>query len=98
MNRNEAFLRQSEAWDFVRSIPDPTERLLAEISLANALSFLISDLDYQKRFSSAPLDLLTFARGVNAFLRNKEVLRKVLDGEITHIDDLSPFPKDPSGQ
>lgn len=98
MSRDEVFLRQDEAWDFVRSIADPTERLLAEIAVANALSFLVSDPDYQERFSSIPLDLLTFVRGVDAFLRNKDVLRRVLDGEVTHIDDLSPFPKDPPGQ
>ena len=52
-----------------------------------------SDSDYQKTFPSAPLDLLVFARAVDAFIRNKDVLRQVLEGEIAHIDDLSPFPK-----
>lgn len=91
MAGNDVFLRQSEAWEFVRSIADPTERLLTELSLAHALSFLVSDPDYQRRFSSAPLDLLTFARSVGAFLQKKELLRKVIDGEITHVDDLNPF-------
>ena len=97
MDGNEVFLRESETWEFVRSISDPTERLLTELSLAYAISFLVSDPDYKKRVSSAPLDLLTFARCVAAFFRNKDVLRKVLDGEITHIDDLDPFSAiDPS--
>lgn len=91
MVNDDVFLRQSEAWEFVRSIADPTERLLTELAVANALSFLASDPDYQRRFSTAPLDLLTFARGVDALLKNKEILRKVLDGEITDINDLNPF-------
>lgn len=91
MADDDVFLRQNEAWEFVQSIADPTERLLIELSLANALSFFASDADYQKKFSSAPLDLLLFARGMNAFLQKKELLRKVLDGEITDINDLNPF-------
>jgi hypothetical protein len=54
------------------------------------LPFLVSDSDYQQRFSSAPLDLQTFSRGMYAFFRRRCC---VLDGEITHVDDLSPFPK-----
>ncbi len=94
---SEAFLRQQEAWDFVHSIHDPTERLLVELSLAHALSFLVSDADYKARFLSSPLDLRTFASAIDAFLRKTDIVRKVLDGKITHVDDLSPFPPvDPS--
>lgn len=88
---DDVFLRQSEAWEFVRAIEDPKQRLLTELALANALSFLVADPDYRTRFSFAPLDLLTFARGANAFLQKQDVLRKVLNGEITHINDLNPF-------
>lgn len=91
MVNDEVFLRQDEAWEFVRSISDPTERLLTELSVANALSILVSDPDYHERFRSAPFDVLLFARASNAFLRNKDILRKVLDGEITHVNDLDPF-------
>jgi hypothetical protein len=72
---HEVFLRQQDAWAFVEAIADPTERLLTELSLADALSFLVSDDDYRGRVASAPLDLLTFVRAVHALVQNKEVLR-----------------------
>jgi len=63
-------LRQSEAWEFVRFLKEPTDRLLVELALAKALSFLVSesDSDYRDRFKEAPLDLFTFARAVHSFL------------------------------
>jgi hypothetical protein len=89
---SEVFLRQDEAWAFVRSLSDPTERLLVELALAKTLSFLVADSEYQATFKQAPLDLLTYAKAVHAFLSQKETLREVLDGKITSVDDLSPFP------
>ena len=38
----------------------------------------------------SPLDLLTYAEALHAFLRQEAVVRGILDGEITCIDDLSP--------
>lgn len=88
----EVILRQSEAWSFVRSISDPTERLLAEVALANALSFLVTDPQGHASLSATPFDALTFVQAAHAFLRNRDVLRGILEGRIRSIDDLSPFP------
>jgi hypothetical protein len=89
----ELFLRQSEAWDFIRSIQDPTVRLLTEVALGNAFSFLASDPQYRAEFSLAPLDALTYARAISAFVKNKQVLADILSGTVKSIDDLGPFPK-----
>lgn len=89
---SDAFLRQEEAWSFVRSLSDSTDRLLVELALAKALSFLVADSEYRTTFKRAPLDLLTYARTAHAFLCQKDVLRDVLDGKITSVDDLNPFP------
>jgi hypothetical protein len=90
---SEVFLRQNEAWEFIRTIADPTVRLLVEVALANTFSFLLADPQYGKEFSSAPLDALTYARAMCAFLNNKQVLADILSGNVKSIDDLSPFPK-----
>lgn len=93
MGSQEVFLRQREAWEWIGTIADPIERLLVGVALANALSFLISDVEYQQQSSSAPLDALTYARAVSAFARNKDILRDILAGKITSIEDLDPFPR-----
>jgi len=89
---NDVFLRQSEAWEFVRALKEPTDRLLVELALAKALSFLVADSDYRARFKQAPLDLLTYAKAVHSFLSQRDVVGGVLEGKITSVDDLSPFP------
>lgn len=89
----DAFLRQSEAWNYVNSIQDGKERLLTEIAVAKALSFLATDPGYRQTFAEAPLDLLVYARTVHAFLRRVDIVKGVLDGTITNIDDLDPFPR-----
>jgi hypothetical protein len=89
----EAFLRQSEAWEFVRSISNAKQRLLTEIAVARALSFLASDPEYRHTFGQAPLDMLTFARTVHALFQQTDVLKDVIDGAITSVDDLNPFEK-----
>jgi hypothetical protein len=89
----DAFLRQGEAWEYVRAIPDAKERLLTEIAVAKALSFLATDPEYRRTFGKAPVDLLLYARTVHAVVRPTDILRSVLDGAITSIDDLDPFPR-----
>jgi len=86
------FLRQSAAWEFVRSIADAKEKLLTEVSLGKALTFLASDPAYAKEFKSTPLDALTFARAINAALRDTKVIGDILQGVVKTVDDLSPFP------
>ena len=85
---SDVFLRQDEAWSFVRSLSDPTERLLMELALAKALSFLASDPEYRRTFTRAPVDLLMYARTTHAFLQQADVLRNVMSGKITSVDDL----------
>jgi hypothetical protein len=89
----DVFLRHREAWEFIQSIADPTDRLLVEVALSNAMSALVSDANYQRECSTAPFDLLNFARASRGFLRNKQTLRDILDGKVTSIEDLNPFPK-----
>ena len=89
----DAFLRQDEAWQYVKAIPDAKERLLTEFAVAKALSFLVGDPEYRQAFAIAPLDLLVFARTVHNLFGRLDVLRGVLDGTVTSIDDLDPFPK-----
>lgn len=89
----DAFLRQEEAWVFVRSLKDPKERLLVELAVGKALVFLAGDPDYLETLKRAPLDLLTYATATHAFLRQQELVRDVLDGRITGVEDLDPFPQ-----
>ncbi|WP_434044606.1 MULTISPECIES: hypothetical protein [Sorangium] len=89
----DAFLRQPEAWEYIKSIADAKERLLTEIAVAKALSFLATDSEYRRTFEKAPVDLLLYARTVHALFRHSDVLRGVLDGVITSIGDLDPFPR-----
>lgn len=88
----DAFLRQNEAWLYVNSIQDGQERLLTEIAVAKALSFLATDPGYRQTFAEAPLDLLVYARTVHEFFRRVDIVKGVLDGTITSVDDLDPFP------
>jgi hypothetical protein len=87
----DAFLRESEAWEFVQSIPDSKQRLLTELAVCRALSFLIGDADYVQNVKKARVDLLIFARTTHAFFSNMSVLRGVIDGTITSVDDIAPF-------
>lgn len=87
----EAFLHQNEAWSFVRSIPEPKERLLTELALAKALSFLAADSSYRETFSVSPMDLLTLARTLREFFKDTSVISGVLNGSIASVDDLDPF-------
>jgi hypothetical protein len=87
----DAFLHQSEGWDFVRSISDPTKRLLTELAVTIAYSTLARDPDYARTAADHPLDLLMFARAAHAFLAKTNLLRRVLDGDVTSIDELEPF-------
>jgi hypothetical protein len=88
----QVFLRQTEASDFAKAINDPTERVLTEVALARAISFLLTDGEYQAKCFSAPFDLLNFARAAHAFFEMRTVVRDILSGTIASIDDLSPFP------
>jgi hypothetical protein len=88
-----AFLRQTDASNYVNSIADAKERLLTEIAVAKALSFLAADSEYRLNVGKAPIDLLIYARIVHALFRRADVLKGVLDGAITSIDDLDPFPR-----
>jgi hypothetical protein len=88
----DAFLRQTEAWAYVKSIQDAKERLLMEIAVAKALPFLAADSEYST-LRTVPVDLLIYARTVHNFLRPLDTLRRILDGTITSIDDLDPFPR-----
>ena len=87
----QVFLRQAEAWEFVRGIDDPVAKLLTELAVAHALSFLANDADYQARLRDSPLDLLTFARAVHAFFRHTKTVQGTVDGSIKSIEDLDPF-------
>jgi hypothetical protein len=90
----DAFLRQSEAWQYVKSIQDGKERLLTEIAVAKALSFLVTDPEYRRIVANAPVDLLLYARTVHELFRRADIVKGVLDGTITSVNDLDPFPKD----
>jgi hypothetical protein len=87
----DAFLHQSEAWEFVRSISDPTQRLLMELAVTMAYSTLVRDPEYCRTAANHPLDLLMFARAAYAFLAKTNLLRRVLDGTLKSIDELEPF-------
>lgn len=87
----DAFLRQTEAWDYVKSITDTKERLLTEIAVAKALSYLAADSEYRRTFGKAPVDLLIYARVLHALFQRPDVIGGVLSGVITCIDDLDPF-------
>ena len=50
----DVFLRQNEAWRYVKSIEDAKERLLSEIAVAKALSFLATDPEYRAHFCGGP--------------------------------------------
>ena len=86
MSEPELFLRQDEANALISSISDPVERLLVQLSLCHTISALAFDPDYQARFRTTPMDLLSFVRAAHQFLRHKDLLRSVLDGEVKHID------------
>src|SRR3954470_9543900 len=58
----DALLHQSEAWEFVRPISDPTQRLLMELAVTMAYSTLATDPEYRRTAADHPLDLLMFAR------------------------------------
>jgi hypothetical protein len=87
----DAFLRQNEAWHYVNSIQDGKERLITEIAVAKALSFLATDPGYRQTVAEAPLDLLVCARTVHELFRRVDIVKGVLDGTITSVDDLDPF-------
>lgn len=87
----EAFLRQNEAWEYVRNIADPKVRLLTEVALAKALSFLVGDEEYRSTFQRSPFDLFTYARTVHELFRRAELLQRVLDGTVVSIEELEPF-------
>ncbi len=89
----DAFLRQDEAWHYVKTIDDRKERLLTEIALAKALSFLATDPGYRQTFAATPLDLVVYARTVHDLFRRVDIVKGVLDGTITSVDDLDPFPR-----
>lgn len=89
---SDVFSRQSEAWDYVRSVSDQKDKLLLEIALGHALHHLCFDPDYQSMFERSPMDLLAYARAMHAFLSKHDTIRGVLDGTIQSIEDLSPFP------
>ena len=90
---SEPFLRQSEAWDFTRAISEPKARLLTELALGKALVFLAADSQFAGEFQAYPLDALHYARCLHAFFSgSRQVVEKVLGGEITSVDDLNPFP------
>ena len=89
----DAFLRQGETWQYVKSIQNAKERLLMEIAIAKALSFLATDPEYRRTFAEAPVDLLVYARTVHEFFRRTDIVKGVLDGTITSVNDLDPFPK-----
>jgi hypothetical protein len=89
----DAFLRQNEAWQYVKSIRDGKERLLTEIAVAKALSFLATDTEYRRTFAEAPVDLLVYARTVHELFRRADIVKGVLDGTITSVNDLDPFPR-----
>lgn len=90
---NEPFPRQNEAWAYVKSIEDARQRLLLEVAVARALSFLVADPEYRANFSERPMDLLTYARTVHAFVQQESILKGIMDGTVTSIDDLDPFPR-----
>lgn len=90
---NEPFPRQNEAWAYVKSIEDARQRLLLEVAVARALSFLVADPEYRASFSERPMDLLTYARTVHAFVQQESILKGIMDGTVTSIDDLDPFPR-----
>jgi hypothetical protein len=89
---SEPFPRQNEAWAYVKSVKEPKERLMLEVAVARALSFLATDPEYRASFSECPMDLLTYARTVHALLQKDTILKDIIDGKVTSIDDLDPFP------
>jgi hypothetical protein len=89
----DAFLNQTEAWNYVGTIADARERLLTEYALARALSFLVTDPSYPVAVAEGrAVDLLVFARTVHALFEDTDVIRRIIDGDIESIDVLSPFP------
>ena len=91
MSNNEVFLNQSEAREYINSVADPTVRLLLQTALNQAITFLLSDLKSQTDCRPPPFDELTFARVANAFLSRTGLLRAILSGSVTTLEDASWF-------
>lgn len=64
-------LNQQEAFHYVDSIHDWSERAFVEAAVAHAISFLLMDDLYALQFKAAPMSLLTYARAVHAFARSR---------------------------
>ena len=85
---NEPFLNQTEAWAFVKTIAAPKTKLLTELALARALSFLVTDPAFASSFARSPFDALLYARCLEAFFSNESLLQKVMNEEVTSVHDL----------
>lgn len=83
-----AFLRESEAWAHIQSVPDPQVRLLAQISLGIAISSLARDTEYQRICAQSPIDLLVYARTLTDIFRRIDIISGVLNGDVSSVDDL----------
>lgn len=91
MTETQLFTRGSAAEDFIASIGDPTTRFLVQVAVNHALGAVLRDKELSRDASMTPFDLLSFAKCVEPLMKRHEVLRRILDGEITSLDELDPF-------
>jgi len=85
------FKRKSEATEYAGSVSSPTEALLLQYLLNNAISELARDKEYLESTSrGASVDLLLFVKALRASTRNLETLSGILNGKIKSLEE-TPF-------
>lgn len=91
-NAPDYLLNQQEAFHYVDSIDDRAERALIEAALAHAITFLLVDDRYASEFKTNPMNLLTYARAVHAFAKNR------LTPELARVRESVPAPTPAEGR
>ena len=85
-----AFLHQNAARDYIRDVEDPVVRLLLQILHNRAVAFLLSDPTFRER-RLAPFDELLFIRAASTLLAQPELLKAVLSGSVSTIEEAVWF-------
>ena len=91
MAETQLFTRSSAAEEFIASIGDPKTKFLVQVAVNHALGAVLRDKELSRDASKTPFDLLFFAKGVESLVRRHDVLRRILDGEISSLEELDPF-------
>lgn len=84
----EFVLRTEEARNYTHTIVDPTERRLTRAAHCRAVTFLLEDQEYQQDYEQYPFDMLMFVRTAHALFKNKELVRRIVNGSYQDVEDI----------